>query len=141
GAAMIMGVQNGWSNLNIPITYFSAATPDSAFIAVSASLTAPQAGSFVKVDDLGFGVSTAVAEAHATALKLFPSPATDVLHIAAAQRIADVQVLDMAGRTVIRQGAATAQLQLNVANLHEGRYLVQLVMADGERLVRPFVKL
>lgn len=140
GAAMIMGVQNGWTNLNIPITYFNTDTPDSAFIAVSSSLNAPQAGSFVKVDDLGFGVSTAVEEATATALRLFPSPATDVLNIAAEQRIAEVKVLDMAGRTVLEQGAATAQLQLNVANLHEGQYLVQLIMANGERLVRPFVK-
>ena len=142
GAMVLMGNSpSSWQNMNIAIDYFSPANPDTAHIAIVTSAGEGVDGSFIKVDDLGFSGVSAVAEAQATAFKLFPSPATDVLNIAAGQRIAEVKVLDMAGRAVIEQGVGTAQLQLNVANLREGRYLVQLLLADGERLVRPFVKL
>ena len=128
--------------MNIPISYFSGASPDSAFILVASSLNAPVEGSFIKVDDLGFGTISGINEnAIATAsIKLFPSPATDAVTISAQRPIQQVNVLDMTGRTVLEQGANAAELTVNVADLKAGRYLVQLQFADGDRQVRSMVK-
>ena len=142
GAAQLLGSLSGWSSMNIPISYFSGASPDSAFILVASSLNAPVEGSFIKVDDLGFGTISGINEnAIATAsIKLFPSPATDAVTISAQRPIQQVNVLDMTGRTVLEQGANAAELTVNVADLKAGRYLVQLQFADGDRQVRSMVK-
>ena len=142
GAVEVVGSLSGWHPLNIPITYFTSATPDTAIIAViSSSTNTPVAGSFIKVDDLGFGVASGVAEVEQVpSLRIYPSPATDILNITAASPISDIEVMDLTGRTVVRKALGASVSTLGVADLPTGRYLLQVRMADGKRQVRSFVK-
>lgn len=142
GAVQLTGSLSGWSDMVIPIAYFNSATPDTAYIVIASSTNNAVEGSFVKVDDLGFGVVSGIDEAAVTpeVIKLFPSPATDVFTVSAERPLRQVNVLDMTGRTVLEQAANRAQLTLNIADLRAGRYLVQVQFADGDRQVRSLVK-
>lgn len=142
GAIQVTGSLSGWHPLNVPITYFTSANPDTAMIAiVSSAGDSVTAGSFISVDALGFGVVSGVVEAdQVPSLRIYPSPAADVVNITAATPIADVEVMDLTGRTVVRKTLGAAGSTLDVADLPTGRYLVQVRMADGKRQVRSFVK-
>lgn len=142
GVAVVLGSLSGWNAMNIPITYFSSATPDTAIIAIFSSMNAPVEGSFIKIDDLGFSSVSGIGENSGIAdvIKLFPSPATDVFTVSAERTIQQVSVMDMTGRTVLEQGTNASQITLNVADLKPGRYLVQLRFAKGDRQVRSMVK-
>lgn len=141
GFAPVLGSHSGWTPLNIPITYFSSANPDTAIVGVFSSMNSPVEGSFIKIDALGFGVSTGVAEtADAAEIGIYPSPATNVVNVVADQPIAEVDLLDMTGRIVLKQSASAKSAIVDIADLNSGRYLVQLRMADGTRQVRSMVK-
>ncbi|MEO7082279.1 MAG: T9SS type A sorting domain-containing protein [Flavobacteriales bacterium] len=142
GAVELLGTLSGWQDMNIPITYFTAAIPDTAYILIASSRTAAVEGSFIKVDNLGFGTISGINEdaLAVQAIKLFHSPATDAFIVSAERPIQQVKVMDMTGRTVLEQGANAAELTVNVADLKAGRYLVQLQFANGDRQVRSLVK-
>lgn len=141
GAVQLLGSLSGWQNMNIPITYFSSADPDTAFVMIASSLNAPVEGSFVKVDDLSLGISTGVAQLdQVPGLRIWPSPATDEVNVAAADPISAVNVMDLTGRTVLTKAMGAAQATLVVADLPPGRYLMQVNLIDGRRQVRSFIK-
>lgn len=141
GVALLQGSIGGWQAMSIPVTYFTSANPDTCIIAVFSSMNAPVAGSYVQVDALGFNGSSGIADQVAnTDLRVYPSPATDMLNLVSDRQVAAVDVMDMTGRAVIMQGAFSGSAILNVKDLNPGRYVVQLRMVDGTRSVRSFVK-
>lgn len=141
GVVQLHGSLSGWQPMNIPITYFTSANPDTAFVVIASSMNSPVEGSFVKIDALSFGISTGMAEPdHAAEPRIWPSPATDVVNVAAEGPISDVKVLDLTGRVVMRKALGEAQAAISVADLPAGRYLLQVRMVDGRRQVRSFVK-
>jgi hypothetical protein len=141
GVALLTGTVSGWSAFSVPIQYFNSNDPDTAYVVVASSMNDPVAGSFVKIDALGFGGSAGIAEASAKAnIKVYPSPATRVLNVVATGSMKEVRVLDMTGRVVMEKAVAGQQIELDVADLNTGRYLLELRLADGSRAVRNFVK-
>lgn len=141
GAALITGSHTGWTPLNISISYFSGANPDTAYVVVASSIRTPMAGSFIKIDALAFGTSSGIAQAPEKAVvSLYPSPASSVVNVVADQPIQQVDVMDMTGRTVMEKGTNAPNITLDVADLKPGRYLVQLRLANGERPVRSMVR-
>lgn len=143
GELKVTGTLSGWHPLSVPITYFSAEVPDSAYIQFEASFdfADPVPGSFIKVDDLAFTGVVGVAEAGAKGdLRLYPSPATGPVHITADRRIMEVQVLDLTGRVVLAEVVQAEMLDLDLSALHAGQYLVHVQFANGERQVRAVVK-
>lgn len=141
GVALVLGSLSGWNAMNIPITYFSSATPDTAYIGVFSSMNSPVEGSFIQLDDLGFGAASGIEETKAAAaIRVFPSPATTVLNVVSDKQIEEVDLLDMTGRIVLKHNASAKAATVDLDDLNTGRYLVQLRMEDGTRNVRSFVK-
>lgn len=141
GLLPITGTMSAWTTLNVPITYVSAEVPDTATITITCSMGAPGAGSFINVDDLGFNGSSGVMDiAPKAEVRMFPSPATNVLYVESDRQIAELGVLDITGRTLLDRNVHAKQYALDLGEIHTGRYLVQLRMADGTRQVRSFVK-
>ncbi|MGV9014079.1 MAG: T9SS type A sorting domain-containing protein [Flavobacteriales bacterium] len=141
GAVAAIGTLSGWHALNVPIQYFSAVNPDTAYIIIASSLNAPVDGSFIKIDDLGFGAASGIGELdQVLSLRVFPSLATDVVNVTAESPIADVTVMDLTGRTLLIKAVGAEQATVGVANLPTGRYFMQVRMLDGKRQVRSFVK-
>ena len=73
-------------------------------------------------------------------LRIWPSPAMDVVNVAAEDPIADVNILDLTGRSMFHKALGGSQATLGVADLPTGRYLMQVHMVDGRSQVRSFVK-
>jgi hypothetical protein len=143
GTADITGSLTSWQTFSIPITYVNEMDPDSAAIVIFSSAGVAVNGSYVWVDNLTFGAAATTGideEGPAMGMEMYPSPASDVLHVTADRPVLEVIIMDMTGRTVLRQGVTGQDLTFNVADLHAGRYLVQARMAGGKRLVRSFVK-
>lgn len=142
GTLEVTGSVGTWTMFAVPFTYFSNATPDTAFIqfAASKSFSSPVEGSLMKVDDLAFVGSVGMDETSAAPhVQLHPSPTSDVLHIASSERISDVLVMDLTGRTVMARTMNAERLTLNVEELPAGRYFVRMRSANGVG-VRSFVK-
>lgn len=137
----LSGSAGAWVPYNVPVQYDLPVYPDTAHVVVVSSMNSPVAGSFVKVDDLGFDGVAAVAEQSASAVKLYPSPTTGPVQVTADRAIGRVSVVDLTGRTVMERNVGAArQVDLDMARLQTGRYLVQLQFVDGGRQVRTVVR-
>lgn len=79
------------------------------------------------------------------ALVVYPNPAKDVLNIRNNNSEINcelVRVIDGAGRTVISDNMSGKQtLQIDTKSLVPGTYLLELIDANGDRIVEKFVKL
>lgn len=83
-----------------------------------------------------------VAEGLRTSLSVYPSPAEDQLFVRSnGEAIERISVVDRLGRTLLNQRTTTADLvQLDVAALPAGAYVVQLHYHNGERHTATFLK-
>ena len=141
GAVPVTGTVNGWQAMNVPITFDQPGNPDSAFVIVASSVSAPVDGSFIKIDALALSGAAAIGEqAEASDLRLYPSPASDMLHVEAREAISSVDVIGTDGRLVLHRGVEGKNVDLGVADLSPGRYLLQVRWTDGNLTVRTFVK-
>lgn len=140
GALLLMGSVGSWTTVTVPIEYFSGANPDTAYVAVASSFNSPVAGSFVKVDGLGFGGTADVAEQAMVDFLAYPTPTRGLLNVAAQRPFDQVEVLDMTGRSVQSEAVHAGQATLDLSDLMAGRYLVRLTFANGDRQVRSIIK-
>jgi hypothetical protein len=146
GGLYLTGSHDGWMSFSIPVAYNDPTTyPDTAYITITSSASNGVAGSTISIDNLSFGALTGggagIQEQQASVgLHVFPTLTSDVLNVIAHQALAQVEVLDMTGRRLIRKATNSESIDLDVSGLHTGRYLVQVYLADGRRLVRSFVK-
>ena len=109
-----------------------------------AMLTAPVAGGevYFSAETVGMlGTATligkysvlkpalAVADTKKDNISVYPNPFTDVLNISDAQNVKSVTVYDMSGRQV---KTLAPSANLNLSQLKEGVYIVNLQMKDGK---------
>ncbi|MCG2793355.1 MAG: T9SS type A sorting domain-containing protein [Weeksellaceae bacterium] len=73
-------------------------------------------------------VSLAVSGASRAGISLYPNPFTDVLNISDIKGVKSISVSDMSGRQLSRTAAVN---QLNLSNLRQGLYMINLQMKDG----------
>ena len=79
-----------------------------------------------------------VQAAEAAEFTVYPNPANDKVFVTvsrAARNNAQVEIVDMTGKTVVRQNVTDGQAEINVSNLQKGVYIVKY---DGS--VRKIVK-
>lgn len=82
-------------------------------------------------------LSTSEAEIKG-ALKVYPNPFSDILHISDISKVQSVSVVDLAGRVVKTIEKPSSELHL--ADLKQGMYLVILHMKDGSKQVVKSIK-
>lgn len=132
---------NSWTAFSSPFLYYSNEIPDSAIVSISATNASAGDGTSIWVDELSFGNVQGVAENSAPVrFTLWPSPATERLHIEASSPIAEVTVQDICGRVMVRTAPSQATATVEVGELPAGIYLAQLRLADGRMAVRRFTK-
>ena len=84
---------------------------------------------YLNVTNSGDGSHVGIDNVAGLTLSVYPNPTTDVLNIECGQAISRVEVLDMAGRTVMAQnGNATS---INTKALAEGVYMLRVVSEAG----------
>ena len=98
----------------------------------------------ISITDLYFGevgcTSTGIEEEKEWQLSLSPNPTPNVLYIQANADLAQVTIYNLLGKVVMNQYVSDSQLQVNLAELPSGVYLVQLLAQDGQTMVRRVVK-
>ncbi|MBO4615681.1 MAG: T9SS type A sorting domain-containing protein [Bacteroidales bacterium] len=72
-------------------------------------------------------VCDGITEPTATAMSLYPNPATDIVSIFG-DGFVSATVIDISGRTLLR----TTAMQLDISGLRPGEYIVKVVKIDGE---------
>ncbi|MEO8591558.1 MAG: T9SS type A sorting domain-containing protein [Flavobacteriales bacterium] len=141
GVLQATGSQANWQNFSIPINYVTAETPDSALIYIMSSSGAGVAGSTISVDDLAFGAATGMEQQDASpGFSLYPSPASDVLYITADNGATQVALVDVSGREVRTSSLNQSLATIPVSGLPAGIYVARVRFADGQMIVRPFIK-
>jgi hypothetical protein len=131
------GMVMSWSNFNIPFTYNSIDVPDSCIIALSASGSNPEAGSYLYVDNLNFtGTTAGIENTEVTGtFRVFPNPANLEIQIdlsglkSAAQQF---EIIDLTGRVIATKQSNGLLLQnISVGELPVGNYLLRITTEKG----------
>ncbi len=72
-------------------------------------------------------------------LQLFPNPTSDVLNVKM-QGLQGIEIIDLAGRIVIRKKDCSETERLNVSTLREGLYFVRIYTNDNKTIIRKFIR-
>jgi hypothetical protein len=139
GVVTVSGSLTSWADFSVPIAYANAETPDTARVVIYSSAGTPAVNSTISVDALSFGSANSVDETASLDFSIFPSPATEVLHVRSSSLVVGADVLDLKGR-LLRSESITGAPTFNVAELSAGQYLLRVRAADGSTGVRAFVK-
>ena len=84
---------------------------------------------------------TGVAERDPETIALYPNPVGEVLSVeSSSDNISRVELYDMFGKLVLSLSAEATSMDINVANLPAGLYLLQLTFPNGEQATRKVVK-
>lgn len=140
GQLTVTGTVANWTAFSVPIDYDLALTPDTASIAISSSTGSGVVGSRISVDALSFSGATGMGDVFAGNARVFPVPATEVLHVHAEVPLLHVQLWSTDGRLVREEGLNTDRAVLHVGELAPGAYTLVGHMADGTLLRRTVVK-
>ena len=144
GVRNFTGTAAQWEDFSVLINYTDTATPDTAVITISAAegVALVTAGSYLEVDEIkfsytGMGVPGAAAPAK---VGIRPTLVADRLEVLSEGPLAGLAVIDMSGRTVLRQAAAGPGQWVSVSGLAPGRYLLEARLPEGGRVRLPFIK-
>lgn len=89
----------------------------------------------VKVYDSALGTDNVKT----SALKFYPNPVKDILTITDAKEITSVDIFDLSGKKVFSDSSKSSKLELNLAQLKPGVYIVK-ANADGATKTFKFIK-
>lgn len=129
-----------WQPFYIPLDYTSSATPDSAIILISASgatLAAAAHSSYIWVDDLHFGDSATLGIYQRPGTRpdaaVYPNPALErcfVKYYSQSSTRVSIALLDMTGRTILKQNVAVSEgynnLTVSLSGLSDGVYFIEI---------------
>ena len=122
----LFDMEMSWVNFSFPFTYYNTNTPDSCIIYMNASGAAPEATSYLYVDNLSFSIPTNNEELSADAdFNLYPNPASTNIALnlpAYFSNASNVRVYNALGQFVVEQQAHAGLNNLDIANLPNGLY-------------------
>lgn len=72
-------------------------------------------------------------------LTLYPNPANKQLSINAANPFSDIQIIDLNGRVVFARQFNTGNIQIDVADLDNGMYVIKAYTYDGSLITRRLI--
>jgi hypothetical protein len=144
GTLLLSNAHNTYTEISVPVTYANSTVVPSKIIVnfyssnlVSASkgteAETPTAGTTLFVDDVEAVILTDVNDVvHTTqSLRLFPNPATEVLHLSTAHTGTQKCIItDVSGRTVM-QADFTEKTTLQIGQLPSGTYFYQIINHEG----------
>jgi hypothetical protein len=143
GILEVTGSLGTWQLFQVPLTYLSSDTPDTAYIQIVSSINfnAPIAGSFVKVDDLAFVGTVGIDEFTGNnALSIFPNPGTTALTFSLPPGTHTITLFDATGRMVLQQRTAVDRPVIDTEALPAGLYRINVRDAQGAVMGATWVK-
>ncbi len=129
----------------IDFKYYSSATPDSAFFIASSSKDGfnPTTGSVLYLDDLAllyYNTGTEEKAAKEIGLSVWPNPSKTELNIHANERLRSIRVYTLQGKLMHETTCSTSEYQLNLSEIPEGLYIVNIETESTTKQVRVLVK-
>lgn len=91
---------------------------------------------FLYVDDVSVSTSLGVNTPNNFSVKYFPNPVKDVLNLSYDQNITGVLVYNLLGQRVIERQFNDTSVQLNIAELASGNYLVKVLTDNGSETLK-----
>ena len=134
-------ILDSWQTVNLP-TYFPEGFVDSISFELESSdngqfgMNTP---GFFCVDKIGYGHWLSTKKINTLQAKVFPNPAKDVVEIQTQHPAKTIEVIDIAGRTMLFQPCSGRSIALNVSRFALGTYQVKVTTAVGQETAS-FVK-
>lgn len=85
-------------------------------------------------------VCPGIEESDAFQMEAFPNPVDDVLNLRWDQKPSEIKIVDLSGRAVLEFKQTDIQTQINLAELAEGYYVIQVNWSNAQNASMPFVK-
>jgi len=143
GTLEVTGSLSAWQTFQVPLTYFSTETPDTAFIQIVSSISFPNpiAGSFVKVDDLAFVGTVGMNEVNVgTLTNLYPNPGTTHFTVSLPPSPHTITLFDATGRMVLEQRTTDERPVIGTEHLPSGMYRITVREERGAVMGATWVK-
>jgi hypothetical protein len=87
-----------------------------------------------------FNLAVSVEDVLANGLEVYPNPASDQIHIRAAERIAEISISNVAGEILLNKKLNADEIQLNVSAFDPGYYIIRIKTDEGELFNTSFMK-
>ncbi len=100
-----------------------------------------QSSTYYYIDDVSIVESkdASLSDNQMSNLKLFPNPSSDIINITYANQISNIIIYDLTGRKVLENAINAPESAINVQRLSAGTYLLNIVTADGNGVLK-FIK-
>lgn len=95
---------------------------------------------YLFVDDITVTTALATPDFNSNKFISYPNPMKDVLNISNNKAITNVAVFNLLGQQVLVKTVNSDQVQINVANLSKGSYLVKITAEDGATKTMKVIK-
>ena len=86
-----------------------------------------------------YETSLATDEVKRSTLQYYPNPVKDILTIADSKEISSVEIYDISGKKMFSESAKSSKLELNLAQLKSGVYVVKMKTANDSKTFK-FIK-
>lgn len=86
-----------------------------------------------------FETNLATANVEKSTLKFYPNPVKDILTIIDSEEISSVEIYDTSGKKVFLNASKSSQLELNLAHVKSGVYVVKMKTANDSKTFK-FIK-
>jgi hypothetical protein len=143
GILEVTGSLGNWQMFQVPLTYFSNDSPDTAYIQLASSInfSNPVVGSFMKLDDLAFEGSVGIDEVTGSnALSIFPNPGTTHVTLDLPPGPHTITLFDATGRVVLQQPTAEDRPVIGTEELPAGLYRITVRDEHGGVMGATWVK-
>jgi hypothetical protein len=124
---------------DIALTYKSNQSPDSMFVIISSSLDGfnPSEGSVFLIDDISLVYNhTGIENLVNSSVSVYPNPAKDVLQLDFIQPVkAQLSLQNLLGETLKTANIDASKMQLDVSELAEGIYIINILEDTGKSQV------
>lgn len=134
GTLEVTGSLANWQLFQVPLTYLSNDTPDTAYIQLASSInfSDPVVGSFIKVDDLAFAGTVGIHEVQERVIiDVFPNPGITHFTLSLPPGPHTITLFDATGRVVLEQRTAEERPVIGTEGLPTGMYMVRIVDRNG----------
>lgn len=75
-----------------------------------------------------------------SAIKVYPNPATDILHIDNLQSASVISILDVTGKEIIKFNSDKLDTTISLINLSAGLYVIKIQTMEKEILIQKILK-
>jgi len=118
-----------WKEFQVPLTYRSAAIPDSVVVVFLASSNPTEYGE-LWLDELSFDFTSSVENPHQTATlpAIYPNPNSGIIHIETENDYITYQLFGIDGK-LLKTGPFTTEI--NIEEIRQKALILQLIDKDG----------